>query len=315
MASPRRRVPDTHRRPARAARVDDSPGWVAGRPGAARPSGRIGAAWTRPPVLVDRELVRPAQPWRPARCQSASVLSGLAAPPRFGRQEDAPFVPAGALPITPRGGARLALQGNNSHRAPSRDCRQDPPRSVTGRRQPGRGDRAPDLWLPPSSAVVTPANRRRASDPSRVRIASDDGTRVMAAIRGGVQHPGRSRGRVTDPDRPHQSARPSKDGGGVGGAGLAHQVKSSPGVGHRPCRGRQDRRGVARSRRSRMCCTTSGLGPNPDMRFGRKPGVRSSGTPGLEPAELAARVRHGATGQQFAWPTLGGWSCNEIRWM
>jgi hypothetical protein len=202
MASPRRRVPDTHRRPARAARVDDSPGWVAGRPGAARPSGRIGAAWTRPPVLVDRELVRPAQPWRPARCQSASVLSGLAAPPRFGRQEDAPFVPAGALPITPRGGARLALQGNNSHRAPSRDCRQDPPRSVTGRRQPGRGDRAPDLWLPPSSAVVTPANRRRASDPSRVRIASDDGTRVMAAIRGGVQHPGRSRGRVTGPRSP-----------------------------------------------------------------------------------------------------------------
>jgi len=151
--------------------------------------------------------------------------------------------------------------------------------------------------------------------PSRVRIASDDGTRVMAAIRGGVQHPGRSRGRVTGPRSPHQSARPSKDGGGVGGAGLAHQVKSSPGVGHRPCRGRQDRRGVARSRRSRMCCTTSGLGPNPDMRFGRKPGVRSSGTPGLEPAELAARVRHGATGQQFAWPTLGGWSCNEIRWM
>lgn len=91
-------------------------------------------------------------------------------------------------------------------------------------------------------------------------------------------------------------------------------------AGRQGCAGRTNSRstrtgGPGPRRRPRMCCTTSGLGPNPDMRFGRKPGVRSSGTPGLEPAELAARVRHGATGQQFAWPTLGGWSCNEIRWM
>ena len=169
MASPRRRVPDTHRRPAQAARVDDSPGWVAGRPGAARPSGRIGAG-----------VIGNAPGWH-----EGSIF----------------------LPTEPGGAA------------------------------------SPDS---------TEADWQRA--------------------------------------------------GRQGCAGRTNSRSTRTG-------------GPGPRRRPRMCCTTSGLGPNPDMRFGRKPGVRSSGTPGLEPAELAARVRHGATGQQFAWPTLGGWSCNEIRWM
>ena len=97
MASPRRRVPDTHRRPAQAARVDDSPGWVAGRPGAARPSGRIGAG-----VIGNAPAgTKGASSCRPNRV----VRRAPTAPKRIGNVLVAKAAPAEPTPGRPGRGA------------------------------------------------------------------------------------------------------------------------------------------------------------------------------------------------------------------